>query len=41
MDKEYDSENIHELTREKLEAKAMIPLRQRERKRIRGDIGGK
>jgi len=36
MDKGYDSERIHELTREKLEATAMIPLRQRERKRIKG-----
>jgi hypothetical protein len=36
MDKGYDSEAIHSLTREQLHAVAMIPLRQRRRKRIRG-----
>ncbi len=36
MDKGYDSEDIHSLTREQLEAVAMIPLRQRKRKRIKG-----
>jgi len=36
MDKAYDSENIHELTREKLGSIAIVPLRQRERKRIKG-----
>jgi hypothetical protein len=36
MDKGYDSENIHSLTREQLEAIAMIPLRQRKRKKIKG-----
>ncbi|MDG6245123.1 MAG: transposase, partial [Methanolobus sp.] len=36
MDKGYDSEGIHSLTREQLGAIAMIPLRQRKRKRIKG-----
>ncbi len=36
MDKGYDSEDIHSLTREQLESIAMIPLRQRKRKRIKG-----
>ncbi|ABE51276.1 DDE superfamily, IS4 transposase [Methanococcoides burtonii DSM 6242] len=35
-DKAYDSENIHELTREKLGSIAIVPLRQLERKRIKG-----
>lgn len=41
MDKGYDSEKIHELTREKLDAKAMIPLRKREKKGSREDIEGR
>jgi transposase len=36
MDKGYDSEKIHELTRDKLGSTAMIPLRKLERKRIKG-----
>jgi transposase len=36
MDKGYDSENIHLLVREQLKAIAVVPLRQRKRKRIRG-----
>lgn len=36
MDKGYDSEAIHWLTREQLNAVAIIPLRQRKRKRIKG-----
>ncbi|NPE30282.1 transposase [Methanococcoides sp. SA1] len=36
MDKGYDSEKVHELIREKLGSTAMIPLRKRERKRIKG-----
>ena len=36
MDKGYDSEGIHSLTREQLNAVAMIPLRHRKRKRIKG-----
>ncbi|TGC06296.1 transposase, partial [Methanolobus halotolerans] len=36
MDKGYDSEAIHSLTREQLQAIAIIPLRQRKRKRIKG-----
>jgi len=36
MDKGYDSEAIHSLTREQLHAVAMIPLRHRHRKRIKG-----
>jgi len=36
MDKGYDSEDIHSLTREQLKSIAMIPLRQRKRKRIKG-----
>ncbi len=36
MDKAYDSEAIHSLTREQLNSVAMIPLRQRKRKRIKG-----
>jgi transposase len=36
MDKGYDSEAIHSLVREELEAIAMIPLRQRKRKKIKG-----
>ncbi len=35
MDKGYDSEVIHSLVREELEAIAMIPLRQRKRKKIK------
>ncbi len=35
MDKAYDSEAIHSLTREQLHAVAIIPLRQRKRKRIK------
>ena len=36
MDKGYDSEEIHSMTREQLKAIAMIPLRLRKRKRIKG-----
>nr|WP_250869455.1 IS5 family transposase [Methanococcoides seepicolus] len=36
MDKGYDSEDIHSLAREKLGSIAMIPLRQRKRKKIKG-----
>ncbi|MDR6221732.1 hypothetical protein J2750_000164 [Methanococcoides alaskense] len=36
MDKAYDSEKIHELTREKLGSIAIVPLRQRKRKSIKG-----
>jgi len=36
MDKDYDSEDIHSLARKELEGIAMIPLRQRKRKRIKG-----
>jgi quaternary ammonium compound-resistance protein SugE len=36
MDKGYDSEAIHSLVREELEAVAMIPLRERKRKKIKG-----
>ena len=36
MDKAYDSEVIHSLAREQLNSVAMIPLRHRKRKRIRG-----
>ena len=36
MDKGYDSEAIHSLTREQLQSIAMIPLRNRKRKRIKG-----
>jgi hypothetical protein len=36
MDKGYDSETIHSLTRELLDATAIIPLRQRKRKKIKG-----
>ena len=36
MDKGYDSESIHSLVREELEAIAMIPLRQRKRSKIKG-----
>jgi transposase len=36
MDKGYDSEAIHSLTREQLQAVAIIPLRYRKRKRIKG-----
>ena len=36
MDKAYDSEDLHLLTREQLDAIAMIPLRQRKRKKIKG-----
>jgi transposase len=36
MDNGYDSEVIHSLVREELEAIAMIPLRQRKRKKIKG-----
>jgi hypothetical protein len=36
MDKGYDSEAIHSLTREQLQAVAIIPLRHRKRKRIKG-----
>jgi hypothetical protein len=36
MDKGYDSEDIHSIAREQLESIAIIPLRQRKRKRIKG-----
>ncbi|MFA0823134.1 MAG: IS5 family transposase [Methanomethylovorans sp.] len=36
MDKGYDSEEIHSLVREKLDSIAMIPLRERKRKKIKG-----
>jgi predicted enzyme involved in methoxymalonyl-ACP biosynthesis len=36
MNKGYDSEAIHSLTREHLNAVAIIPLRHRKRKRIKG-----
>ncbi len=36
MDKGYDSEEIHSLVREELEAIAMIPLRERRGKKIKG-----
>ncbi|WP_321417767.1 IS5 family transposase [uncultured Methanomethylovorans sp.] len=36
MDKGYDSEAIHSLVREELDAVAMIPLRERKRKKIKG-----
>lgn len=36
MDKGYDSEDIHSLTREQLNAVAMIPLRHRKRKTVKG-----
>ncbi|MBZ4646320.1 MAG: transposase family protein [Clostridia bacterium] len=36
IDKAYDSEAIHSLTKEQLNAVAMIPLRQSKRKRIKG-----
>jgi hypothetical protein len=36
MDKGYGSEAIHSLTREQLQAVAMIPLRHRKRKRVKG-----
>jgi transposase len=36
MDKGYDSEAIHLLTREQLQAVAIIPLRHRKRKRVKG-----
>ncbi len=36
MDKGYDSEDIHSLTREEFNSIAMIPLRQRKRKKIKG-----
>ncbi len=36
MDKGYDSEDIHSLARDKLGSIAMIPLRQRKRKKIKG-----
>ncbi len=36
MDKGYDCELIHSLTREKFKAIAMIPLRDRKRKKIKG-----
>jgi predicted enzyme involved in methoxymalonyl-ACP biosynthesis len=36
LDKGYDFEDIHSLTREQLGSIAMIPLRQRKRKRIKG-----
>ncbi|WP_394346223.1 transposase [Methanolobus halotolerans] len=36
MDKGYDSEVIHSITREQLNAVAIIPLRQRKRKKIKG-----
>jgi hypothetical protein len=38
MDKGYDSEAIHSLVREELEAVAMIPLRERKRKKIKVSI---
>jgi hypothetical protein len=36
MDKGYDSEEIHSITRDQLKAIAMIPLRLRKRKMIKG-----
>jgi hypothetical protein len=36
MDKGYDSEEIHSLVREELDSIAMIPLRERKRKKIKG-----
>ncbi|WP_340819128.1 IS5 family transposase [Methanolobus sp. WCC4] len=36
MDKGYDSEDIHSIAREQMNSIAMIPLRQRKRKRIKG-----
>jgi len=36
MDKGYDSEEIHSLARDKLGSIAMIPLRHRKRKKIKG-----
>jgi hypothetical protein len=36
MDKEYDSEKIHALIREKIKADSIIPLRKRKRKKIKG-----
>ena len=36
MDKGYDSKDIHSLARDSLQAIAMIPLRQRKRKKIKG-----
>ena len=36
LDKGYDSENIHELIRDTLEAGSLIPIRERKRKRIFG-----
>ncbi|WP_406661848.1 IS5 family transposase [Methanolobus sp. ZRKC3] len=36
MDKAYDSEDIHSLTRDEFNSIAMIPLRQRKRKKIKG-----
>jgi hypothetical protein len=36
MDKEYDSEEIHELIRDTLNSCSLIPVRKRKRKRISG-----
>jgi hypothetical protein len=36
MDKGHDSEDIHSLAKEEPESIAMIPLRQRKRKKIKG-----
>ena len=36
MDKGYDSEEIHELIRDTLNSCALIPIRQRKRKRVSG-----
>ena len=36
MDKGYDSENIHALIREEMNADSIIPLRQRKRKKVGG-----
>ena len=36
MDKAYDSEEIHSLVKEELDAITMIPLRERKRKKIKG-----
>jgi len=36
MDKGYDSENIHALIREEMKADSIIPLRQRNRKKVGG-----
>jgi transposase len=36
MDKGYDSEELHSITRDRFQSIAMIPLRERERKKIKG-----